>query len=102
MGTETATKIQELTANWPLSTDPVSKGDNHLRTIKSVLKSSFPSDLSVQIPNALDQGGKYLHVNEEDGTIEWKDLPVEDVAESLALVGYIQRPVFEYEVAMRF
>lgn len=96
MSLESANKISNLVKTNPASTDPVSEGDNHIRLIKTVLQSSFPSDLDVQVPNAADQEGKYLHVNAEDGTIEWKNLPVEDIAESLSIVGYIQRPRFEY------
>jgi len=33
--------ISDLNAAWPLSTDDVSEGDNHLRNIKAVLQASF-------------------------------------------------------------
>ena len=43
MGLETATYIGQLDENWPLGTDPVSRGDDHLRLIKSVLQNQFPN-----------------------------------------------------------
>lgn len=43
MGLETGTYIDDLVVTNPVgSTDPKSQGDNHLRLIKSVLKSTFP------------------------------------------------------------
>ena len=43
MGLETGTTIADLNENWPEGTDNVSQGDDHLRLIKSVLKSQFPN-----------------------------------------------------------
>jgi len=42
MGLETASFISALNSSWPLGTDSGTFGDNHLRLIKSVLKSTFP------------------------------------------------------------
>jgi len=43
MGLESATYLDELVTTNPVgSTDPKSQGDNHLRLIKSALKSTFP------------------------------------------------------------
>ena len=41
MGLESATYIASLDATWPLGADAKNKGDDHVRLIKSVLKSSF-------------------------------------------------------------
>ena len=41
MGLETATYISQLTATNPTESDPVSRGDDHLRLIKSVLQAQF-------------------------------------------------------------
>ena len=43
MSIETAQFIDELDENWPTNIDNVSEGDDHLRLIKSVLKSQFPN-----------------------------------------------------------
>jgi len=43
MGIEVSTYISGLTASWPPSGDLKSQGDDHLRLIKSVLQSTFPS-----------------------------------------------------------
>jgi hypothetical protein len=43
MGLESATFIENLDANNPLANDAISQADDHLRLIKSVLKSSFPN-----------------------------------------------------------
>lgn len=43
MPIESATYIGQLNAAWPLPTDPISEGDNHLQLIKGVLQSQFTS-----------------------------------------------------------
>ena len=47
MGLESATKISELNANWPLGSDPKSQGDDHLRLIKSVLQADAVTKESI-------------------------------------------------------
>lgn len=42
MGLETATTIEELVSSNPDPSDNVSQGDDHLRLIKEVLKTTFP------------------------------------------------------------
>lgn len=42
MPLETATTISQLDANWPLGSDSATRGDDHLRLLKAVLKSQFP------------------------------------------------------------
>jgi len=42
VGLETTNTIAGLDSSWPLSGDPASQGDNHLRLIKAMLKSQFP------------------------------------------------------------
>ncbi len=55
MGLESASYIDELNSSNPTATDPVSQGDDHLRLIKSVLKTSFPSvDIAVNAIHASD------------------------------------------------
>ena len=39
---ETGTTISQLDNNWPLADDPINEGDDHIRLIKSVLKTQFP------------------------------------------------------------
>lgn len=43
MPVEAATTIPTLDANNPLSTDPISDGDNHIRMLKTILKYHFPN-----------------------------------------------------------
>jgi hypothetical protein len=43
MGLEAATFIENLNASNPLGVDSKAQGDNHIRMIKSVLQSQFPS-----------------------------------------------------------
>jgi microcystin-dependent protein len=43
MALETADFINELDANNPAFNDPVGRGDDHLRLVKHVLKTSFPA-----------------------------------------------------------
>lgn len=65
MSIETATYIDSLVATNPAQEDPVSEGDNHLRLIKQVLKSTFPGlGIFGGLSNALDaaQGDAYVAV----------------------------------------
>tara|TARA_B110000503_G_scaffold99357_1_gene148669 strand:- start:3270 stop:3923 length:654 start_codon:yes stop_codon:yes gene_type:complete len=43
MGLETATYIEQLVTTNPLGTDSKSQGDNHIRLLKNVLQTQFPS-----------------------------------------------------------
>lgn len=43
MALETVTHISDLVVTNPTSTDPKSEGDNHLRNIKTALKTDFPN-----------------------------------------------------------
>ena len=66
MTVETASYISQLNNSYPAVGDPVGEGDDHLRLIKSVLKTSFPSSTTQpQVPNVSGQAGKYLTT---DGT----------------------------------
>ncbi len=66
MTVETASYISQLNNALPAVGDAVGEGDDHLRLVKSVLKTSFPSSTTQpQIPNVSGQSGKYLTT---DGT----------------------------------
>lgn len=43
MALETATYISDLVTTNPTSTDPKSQGDDHIRLVKSTLKTTFPN-----------------------------------------------------------
>ena len=60
MGIETGSYINDLDADWPLATDNVSDGDNHLRLIKKVLKASFPG---------VDRVSEYISVSTSEPTV---------------------------------
>ena len=60
MGIETGNYINDLDADWPLATDNVSDGDNHLRLIKKVLKASFPG---------VDRVSEYVSVSTSEPTV---------------------------------
>jgi hypothetical protein len=47
MPLETGTTIADLDTRWPLSSDPVSAGDDHIRLLKAILQSQFPNFDSV-------------------------------------------------------
>jgi len=42
MGLEVASNIAELDQSWPLPGDPLNRGDDHLRLLKTMLKAQFP------------------------------------------------------------
>lgn len=44
MGLETADTIAQLDETWPTGIDPINKGDDHIRLVKSVLKDQFPGE----------------------------------------------------------
>lgn len=91
---ENAGKIQGLAEISPRSTDPVSEGDDHIRLIKEVLKSSFPSDIDVQIPNVSDANEDSMLVV-KDGLTAWSD-PT-DWRDVLSVNGYANRSVFSLD-----
>ena len=94
MAFEDTNKISGLVETNPQSTDPVSKGDDHLRMIKKVLKRSFPSDVDVQIPNISDaESGNYLTISEDGTAIEWSEFP--DIESLISRPGEFQRSRFE-------
>jgi hypothetical protein len=43
MTVETASYISQLSSTYPTSTDNISEGDDHIRLIKTVLKTQFPN-----------------------------------------------------------
>lgn len=43
MSLETATYINQLNSSYPLGSDPISAGDDHIRLIKSAIKATFPN-----------------------------------------------------------
>lgn len=63
MALESVTHISDLVVTNPTSTDPKSEGDNHLRNIKTALKTDFPNisgpvtKTHTQLNNALDKTG---------------------------------------------
>ena len=59
MALETGSFISDLDETWPLGSDNVSQGDDHVRLIKAVLKSQFPNlDAAVNAtPDELNNPG---------------------------------------------
>lgn len=47
MGLETGTLIIDFDSDWPLGTDDVSQGDDHIRLIKSILQNALPGNTAV-------------------------------------------------------
>ena len=54
MGLETGTYISDLVATNPVSSDPKSQGDDHLRLIKSTVKTTFPNVTNAVTPTHTD------------------------------------------------
>jgi hypothetical protein len=69
MGLETSTYIDGLVTSNPLTTDIISKGDDHLRLIKSTVKASFPDvdEAVVTIHNSTT-----APASKQTGTV-WRD-----------------------------
>ena len=42
MALEVAGTILDLNENWPLGTDPLAQGDDHIRLLKTVLQAAYP------------------------------------------------------------
>jgi len=43
MGLESVTYISDLVVTWPLGTDKIRQGDDHLRNIKRAIRNTFPN-----------------------------------------------------------
>jgi len=69
MGLETGTYINSLVSTNPLGSDERSKGDDHIRLVKSTIKASFPDvdEAVVTIHN-----GTSAPSNKQTGTV-WRD-----------------------------
>ncbi len=75
MGLESGTLITDLNASWPLGSDPVSQGDDHIKLIKSVLQSALPGNSA-----PLQFTGYDMHIiNDQGGTGLGGDLFVRDI-----------------------
>jgi hypothetical protein len=60
MSLEAGTFINDLVTSNPPGSDPILQGDDHLRLIKSVLKSTFPNaDKAFYLPDALAKTADY-------------------------------------------
>jgi hypothetical protein len=62
MGLESGTVIEDFNTAWPLGTDDVSQGDDHLRLIKSILANVFPGNSA---PMVFDSATD-LHIDNAD------------------------------------
>lgn len=73
MALESATYIDGLVQTNPLGTDDVSQGDDHLRLIKTVLKSSFPTvNGALTTPLAALNGvAQMITVGSDGTTLAW-------------------------------
>ena len=69
MGLETGNYIDNLDRDWPLSSDSVSEGDNHLQLIKRALQYTFPlgTDTSATSDVGPDQAVQVLIAKDEPG-----------------------------------
>ena len=56
MGIESGNYITNLNSSYPLSSDNVSEGDDHLRLVKNVLKKTFPAGTNDAGPDQAVQG----------------------------------------------
>ena len=56
MGLETGNYIDDLDRDWPLSSDNVSEGDNHLQLIKRALQYTFPLGTSTVATSSVGPG----------------------------------------------
>jgi microcystin-dependent protein len=67
MGLEAATHIQDLDISNPLAGDLKNQGDDHLRLIKSVLKTDFPNaDRPFRFPEFFSKSANYAAVAADD------------------------------------
>lgn len=60
MGLESATFVNDLVATNPTGTDTIPQGDDHLRLLKSVLKTTFPNaDKAFRFPDHVAKTANY-------------------------------------------
>ena len=83
MGLESVTRISDLNAAWPLGTDERAEGDNHLRAIKTAVRSLLTDVNQIRLGPASLTGSalKVRTVNSGETAYE-----VQSVAALLALV----------------
>ena len=72
MGVETGNFVSNLDRQWPLSSDMVSEGDNHLQLIKRALQYSFPmgKDTSTVTSVGPDQAVQVIIAKATEPTID--------------------------------
>jgi len=72
MGLETGNYIDNLDRDWPLSSDNVSEGDNHLQLIKRALQYTFPlgTDTAATSDVGPDQAVQVLIAKNTEPTID--------------------------------
>lgn len=74
MGLEVATYIDGLTVTWPASGDQRKQGDDHLRLLKSVLKSTFPNaDRAFRFPRTVNKTADYSVLATDDNSVIFVD-----------------------------
>lgn len=82
MGLEAATYVQDLLSSNPVSNDAVSQGDDHIRLIKTVLKTTFPvATKPFYFPRGANKTTNYNVLATDDKTL----FVVDTTAASLAL-----------------
>lgn len=76
MGLEAVTKISDLNPLWPLGTDERSQGDDHLRAIKTALRSLLTdvNQIGLGPASLAGEAGKVLKVN--DGSTAYETATV--------------------------
>lgn len=82
MPLENADTIDELNEDWPLGTDTLSQGDNHIRLIKKVLKNGITHEITTERDAADSHPAKAVSAdNYENAQVALDDI------ETFALAG---------------
>lgn len=82
MGLETSTYIDGLVVTNPLSTDPKSAGDDHLRLLKSTIKATFPNVTGAVTPT-------HTELNFVDGVTS----AIQTQLDALVVVDALKAPI---------
>lgn len=70
MGLESATWLDDLVTTNPVSNDNVGQGDDHLRLLKTVLKTTFPvAGKAFRFPRVLTKTAAYSVLSTDDNTL---------------------------------
>ena len=83
MAKEEAEFISDLVSTNPVASDPISQGDDHIRTIKKVLQNTFPeASGALYVPGRPTSSERILTSVDNNGSLSWEQNGVITISET--------------------